>query len=76
MTEKAIHVLRSLNNGKKLFEFKSVVLRKNTITYKLEKQDVHPATIKSLMGDYLMRGSSIKTLGGWKTELVLIESLT
>lgn len=74
MTEKAIELLRQVTNGKKLYEFKTVVLRKNTTTYKLENKTVHPSTVKSLMGDYLMRGASSKTLGGWKTEILLIES--
>ncbi len=74
MTEKGIDLLRQINNGKKLFEFKTVVLKKNTVTYKLENKTVHPSTVKSLMGDYLMRGSSTKTVGGYKTELLIIES--
>lgn len=74
MTEKGAELLRNLRDGKKLYEFKSVVLRKNTTTYKLDNKTVHPLTVKKLMGDYLMKGSSTKTLGGWKTEILIIEA--
>ena len=72
MTEKGSDLLQAMVGGKKLYEFKSVIIRNVPISYKLNQKTIHSATVRSLIKeDFLMRGSSTKTLGGWKTELIL-----